>query len=132
MSAYEAEPTYQIGYSIPRAGNMRAIPDVSTRPIPRMASRSTIQASASGSKNWYVVGGTSAGAPQWAAIASLGTAAKRALSLTDLYIEKNGTKNSQFFRDIMSGTNGTCAYYCAARAHYDYVTGLGSPLTYKF
>jgi subtilase family serine protease len=84
------------------------------------------------SGKWYVVGGTSAGAPQWAAIASLGYAAKHPVTLAGLYGDKASTGNASFFRDIKSGMNGDCAYYCVARAHYDYVTGLGSPLTYKF
>ena len=25
-----------------------------------------------------------------------------------------------------------CVYYCQARKHYDYITGLGSPLTVNF
>jgi hypothetical protein len=28
---------------------------------------------------------------------------------------------------VTSGSNGTCGYYCDARAGYDYVTGLGTP-----
>lgn len=139
VSAYEAEPQYQIGYSIPRADKMRAIPDVSFAADPAHGfsvyhanSGTTSKAATKNSANWYMVGGTSAGAPQWAAIAALGVASKHNLALSDLYIDKSGTKNAQFFRDITSGNNGTCAYYCTARAHYDYVTGLGSPMTYKF
>jgi len=126
VSAYEREPEYQTGYSITRSGGKRAVPDVS------FAADPTHGFSVYHSKSWYVVGGTSAGAPQWAGIASLGAAAKHPLSLTEMYIDKDGTKNSSFFRDIISGKNGSCAYFCTARTRYDYVTGLGSPLTYKF
>ena len=38
----------------------------------------------------------------------------------------------KYFRDIIAGSNGDCGYYCTARKHYDYVTGLGSPLTARF
>ena len=124
VSAYEKEPSYQASYSIPKSGNMRAIPDVSYNADP--ASGFSVYWSSSASKGaWYVVGGTSAGAPQWAAIESLG------LSVTGakLYSDKAQANYSNYFRDITSGSNGTCSYYCTARKHYDYITGLGSPLT---
>ena len=47
-------------------------------------------------------------------------------------LRKSSVAATGFFRDIVSGTNGSCAYYCTARRRYDYVTGLGSPLTYRF
>jgi subtilase family serine protease len=122
VSAYEKEPIFQNGYSIPKAGGMRAIPDVAYDANP--ASGFPIER---GGK-WYVVGGTSAGAPQWAAIAALGSG----INLTNLYADKNGDNNGKYFRDITSGSNGDCGYYCSARKHYDYVTGLGSPLTDNF
>ena len=39
---------------------------------------------------------------------------------------------ANYFRDIVSGSNGDCKYYCQARKHYDYITGLGSPVTINF
>jgi len=122
VSIYEKEPTFQNGYSIPKAGGMRAIPDVSYDANP--ATGFPIER---GGK-WYVVGGTSAGAPQWAAIAALGSG----INLNNLYSDKNGDNNGKYFRDITSGSNGDCGYYCSARKHYDYITGLGSPLTDNF
>ena len=138
VSAYETEPTYQHDYSIPKAGGKRAIPDVSYAADPIRGfsiyhvSSKTIAKSAPKVRGWYVVGGTSAGAPQWAAIATLGASIKDTISLPQLYADKASATYNDFFRDITSGENGTCAYYCVARKHYDYVTGLGSPLTYKF
>ena len=126
VSAYEDEPAYERGYSIPRANGKRAIPDVAYAADPVHGF------SVYHSGSWYVVGGTSAGAPQWAAIASLGYTAKRPLSSDILYRDKSSTDSTSFFRDIKSGSNGDCGYYCSARAHYDYVTGLGSPMTYRF
>jgi subtilase family serine protease len=122
VSVYEKEPTFQNGYSIPKAGGMRAIPDVAYNANP--ATGFPIER---GGK-WYVVGGTSAGAPQWAAIAALGSG----INLTNLYSDKNGDNNGKYFRDITAGSNGDCGYYCSARKHYDYITGLGSPLTDNF
>ncbi len=121
VSAYEKQPAYQAGYDIPRAKGMRAIPDVSYDADPQ-SGFSVYRG------KWYVLGGTSAGAPQWAAIKSLGLSA----SNEKFYNDKAGAHNGLFFRDITIGANGTCTYYCAARKHYDYVTGLGSPLTIKF
>lgn len=122
VSAYEKEPSYQTTYTIPKAGGMRAIPDVSYDADPS----SGFPVYHAG--KWQEVGGTSAGAPQWAAIAALGSG----VSLSQLYADKAASNNASYFRDIVSGTNGSCGYLCAARKHYDYVTGLGSPLTATF
>jgi hypothetical protein len=77
---------------------------------------------------WYKVGGTSAGAPQWAAIAAIGSG----VTLANLYADKASNNANSYFRDITSGSNGTCYFFCTARKHYDYITGLGSPLTVDF
>ncbi len=122
VSAYEKEPSFQSDYSIPKAGGMRAIPDVAYDADPQ-SGFSIVRGS-----TWYVVGGTSAGAPQWAGIAALGSGANN----NNFYADKSSTNNAAYFRDITSGTNGACGYLCTARKHYDYVTGLGSPLVIKF
>ena len=105
---------------------MRAVPDVSYNADPRNGF--SVYHTNGTKKKWYVLGGTSAGAPQWAAIHALGLSA----TLPKLYSDKSSASSEQFFRDIKSGSNGDCTYYCTARAHYDFVTGLGSPLTTKF
>ncbi len=122
ISAYEQEPSFQSDYSIPKAGGMRAIPDVSYDadpssgfPVYRLGT-------------WKKVGGTSAGSPQWAAIAALGGG----VTIARLYADKSSGSVASYFRDITSGANGACGYLCTARKHYDYVTGLGSPLTAVF
>jgi len=129
VSAYEPEPAYQTSYKIPKANKMRAIPDVaydadpaSGFPVYKTSGTST------STKGWYTVGGTSAGAPQWAAIQALG----QSVSPVKIYADKSSTSTLKFFRDITSGSNGTCQYYCDARSHYDYVTGLGTPQTDMF
>ncbi|MBI3573574.1 S53 family peptidase [Candidatus Kaiserbacteria bacterium] len=121
VSAYERAPSFQKDYSIPKASGMRAIPDVAYDADP--ASGFPIVRGGV----WRTVGGTSAGAPQWAAIAVLGNGA----SNTNFYADK-AKSGSGYFRDIASGANGTCTYYCFARARYDYVTGLGSPQAVTF
>ena len=122
VSAYESEPAYQKDYNIAKAAGMRAIPDVSYDADP--ASGFPIYRKGL----WRVVGGTSAGAPQWAAIAALGSG----ISAAHLYTDKSSSTSGNYFRDVSSGSNGDCGYYCNARTHYDYVTGLGSPLTTNF
>ena len=127
VSAYETEPSYQKIYSIPRALGKRAVPDVSYSADP------THGFSVYHNKKWYVVGGTSAGAPQWAALATISGGGNNAgITLGKLYSDKAGIASESYFRDIKSGSNGDCVYYCQARAHYDYVTGLGSPVTVRF
>ena len=130
VSSYESAPAYQKDYSIPRSNGMRAIPDVSFAADPMYGFSVYHNDKGVSGKNsgWNVVGGTSAGAPQWAAINSLG----KGITLNTLYKDKDSASNSAFFRDIVSGKNGSCAYYCTARKRYDYVTGLGSPVTWKF
>jgi subtilase family serine protease len=122
VSAYEKAPAYQTTYSIPKSNGMRAIPDVAYDADP--ASGFPIVHNGV----WRTAGGTSAGAPQWAAIAADGKGAAN----TAFYSDKSSTKNASYFRDIISGANGSCGYYCSARARYDYVTGLGTPQTVTF
>lgn len=129
VSAYEKEPAFQTGYNINESGRlpagrqgMRAIPDVAYDADPASGFPIYVKGV------WHTVGGTSAGAPQWAAIASLGSNITNA----QLYADKSTGQNANYFRDITSGTNGSCGYFCTARAHYDYVTGLGSPQTSNF
>lgn len=127
VSAYEPEPDFQKNYSIPKAGAKRAVPDVAYNADP--ASGFSVYRTTGKSKNgWYVLGGTSAGAPQWAAIKALDLSADN----QKFYVDKASFWQARYFRDIKSGNNGACGYYCDARKRYDYVTGLGSPLTTKF
>ncbi len=114
-SIYEAIPNYQTSYGLNYS--KRAVPDVSYDANP-----STGFAVYCNSL-WYKVGGTSAGAPQWAAIHALGLSATNA----NLY-QKAKLAYSSYFRDIISGSNGGFN----ATSDYDYVTGLGSPLTCDF
>lgn len=122
ISAYEKAPVFQKSYSIPKSSGMRAIPDVAYNADPA-SGFSIVRGGV-----WRVVGGTSAGSPQWAAIAALGSGANNA----NFYTDKSSGNSAQYFHDIVSGSNGNCGYVCSARAHYDYVTGLGSPLTVHF
>ncbi len=122
LSAYEQAPDFQVSYSIPKSNGMRAVPDVAYDADPKSGFPIV-------HKNvWYTVGGTSAGAPQWAGIAALGSG----ITAGKLYTDKASGSAGSYFRDIVSGTNGSCGYYCKARTRYDYVTGLGTPQTSNF
>lgn len=101
VSKYEPAPKYQSTYAIPRAKGKRSTPDVAYNADPDTGFSVYKGGSRAG---WYVVGGTSAGAPQWAAIHSLGLSATNA----NLYRDKASTENASYFRDIKTGTNGKC------------------------
>ncbi len=119
ISVYENMPAYQLNYGLNTILNTtkRSVPDVSYNANP-----STGVAVYSNSQ-WYIVGGTSAGAPQWAAIYALGYSATNA----NLY-QKAKLAYSSYFRDITSGSNGAFN----ATIGYDCVTGIGGPLTNNF
>ncbi len=113
VSAYEPIPDYQRDYGL--TGSKRYVPDISYNAGAGVAVYYD--------GLWYPIGGTSAGAPQWAAIHALACSAIN----NNLYQKATSTYSS-YFRDIVSGSNGA---YTAAQG-YDCVTGLGSPLTFNF
>jgi len=114
VSKYLSRPSYQTNYGLTYV--RRAVPDVSYN-----ANVTTGVAVYNGT--WWKVGGTSAGAPQWAGIHALGQSATN----TNLYTSAKNSYSS-YFRDITSGAN----YKYSATVGYDLVTGLGSPLTLNF
>ena len=123
ISAYVSEPGYQVAYGVPGANGKRCVPDVSYDADPGSGVSVYDSTPHSGLTGWWVVGGTSAGAPQWAAIQSLGSSA----SNNNFYTDAASANYSSYFRDITSGSNGY-----SAKTGYDLVTGLGSPLTTNF
>jgi subtilase family serine protease len=110
-SSVEAKPNYQATYGL--AGTGRCVPDVSYDADP--ATGFSVYCDGS----WIAIGGTSAGAPQWAAIDALTCS----VSNVNLY-QKAKNAYSTYFRDITSGSNGAFT----AASGYDEVTGLGSPM----
>jgi hypothetical protein len=116
VSAYENIPDYQATYGL--SSTKRSVPDVSYNADPKTGF------AVYNNGNWYRIGGTSAGAPQWAAIYAL----EQSAANPNLYLKAKSSANATYFRDINSGSNG--AY--TATADYDLVTGLGSPLTADF
>jgi subtilase family serine protease len=125
VSLYEPLPSFQSTYGVSGTSGKRAVPDVSYDADPSSGVAVYDSTSYQGQLGWFQVGGTSAGAPQWAAIKALGNSAY----VARLYQDAKLSNSSSYFRDITSGSNGTCGTFCAAVTGYDMVTGLGSPLT---
>jgi hypothetical protein len=132
-SAYESQPSYQTGV-VTQTSSARATPDVAYD-----ASLSTgVDVYDSVPYNgqtlgWVVVGGTSAGAPQWSALLAIADQG-RALSGQSALDSTNPQEvmnilysNPTDFHDITSGTSTGNPQYSAGPG-YDYVTGTGTPI----
>jgi subtilase family serine protease len=118
-SEYEARPLYQKKSVLDLlALTPRLIPDVALNADP------VDGYSVYNGEHWLKVGGTSASAPQWAAMLLLG---KSIPSNNKLYHLGFGADNKSYFTDITNGSNGSCGTLCQARSGYDTVTGLGTP-----
>jgi subtilase family serine protease len=118
ISAYLPAPSYQASWS---GLAYRTVPDVSYLADPNTGVYVVYNG------NWYEFGGTSVGAPQWAALVALAGGLHNGAG-NDLY-SAAGTAdiiNSNYFFDITSGNNGADLDDNAI-AGYDLVTGLGSP-----
>jgi subtilase family serine protease len=138
-STYELMASYQSGLPVPNANGYRAIPDVAYDANPSSGFAMYDSVAYQGSTGWFQVGGTSAGTPQWAALAAIVNsmrvaAKKQVLGATTtstinnlLYLLGQPASYPNDYHDIKSGTNGTCGTICTSVAGYDYVTGLGSP-----
>jgi subtilase family serine protease len=124
VSSQETEPAYQVAYGVLGTSGHRGVPDVSYNADPNTGVLVYDSTPYNGQTGWWIVGGTSAGAPQWAAIQALGLSCSNA----NFYVDAKSVNYPSYFRDITSGANG--AY--SAGAGYDLVTGLGSPLTTIF
>lgn len=115
-SPYESEPAYQ--RSVQTSG-YRSNPDVAYDADPY----SGFYVCQKGS--WYAVGGTSAGAPQWAgllAVANQGRAAAGRAPLSTA-LQAIYSLAAADFHDITTGSNGY-----KAGVGYDAATGRGSPI----
>lgn len=126
VSAWETEPAFQASYVIPQASGMRGEPDVTyngSGGSPFAVYDSYNQG------GWIQVAGTSAGTPQWAALAADMMSAKKGKFNNfnaSLYSVARQT-NLSLLHDIATGANGSCTYFCQARSGFDYISGVGSP-----
>ncbi|AIP64597.1 S53 family peptidase [Burkholderia thailandensis] len=132
VSTYEPEPSGQALWPIPYAGS-RGVPDVAYDANPSSGFAVYDSVTYQGQSGWFVVGGTSAGAPQWAALFAIANSMRAAAGkatlagpYNQLYTVGKLAYGSDY-HDITSGTNGGCGTICTASGSYDYVTGLGSP-----
>jgi subtilase family serine protease len=134
-SLYEFEPSFQSKYPIPNTGGARGVPDVSYDADPNTGVSVYDSTPYNGQSGWFVIGGTSVGAPSWNAIFAI-INSKRTSPISSvsfgtgitLYGAATGSVYASNYRDIESGSNGNCGFVCNAQTGYDFVTGLGSPL----
>ena len=120
VSSIETKPGYQIGVTDSYSLSKRATPDVSYNADPNNGFLVYDSYGYNGGRGWFAVGGTSAGAPQWAAIDTFGNTATN----------PNFYANYQYgstFSDIVGGSNGY-----SAGPGYDLATGIGSPIGVNF
>jgi subtilase family serine protease len=145
ISPYESEPGFQSTYPIPDTGGYRGIPDVSFDADPATGVSIYDSTPLNGAAGWFTVGGTSIGAPQWAALIALADQARSQAGMSVL--SSNDTTHSPLYyagspsqttpcsspptttyclnySDITSGAN---SFGFAAAPGYDFATGLGSP-----
>ena len=119
-SVYYTQPAFQKGFS---TAVSRTVPDVSYDADPYTGFPVYIT-NYNGSTGWITVGGTSAGAPQWAAQQALVNSVRStSLSNANTALYTIATTAYTDFFDIISGNNG--GFSC--NVGYDLVTGLGSP-----
>ncbi|KVK74120.1 S53 family peptidase [Burkholderia sp. MSMB1498] len=138
QSVIESEPPYQTRFGIPfDTPGARGVPDVAYDGDPASGFAIYDSYGYGGQRGWFVVGGTSAGAPQWSALLAIansvrverGKSTLSALSAVEalLYGIASASYQTAFY-DVTSGSNGTCGSLCDAMRGYDYVTGLGRPI----
>lgn len=130
VSLYEPIPSYQYNFHLPNDPKAkRGIPDVSYNADTATGVYVYSSVPFQGYSGWLIAGGTSAGAPQWAALVAIANSQRNAmgkanLNLTPALLYSSGITS---YHDVSTGTNGSCGYYCTSIVGYDYVTGLGSP-----
>jgi subtilase family serine protease len=127
-SLYETRPAYQSGISA--VGAARGTPDLSFDADPNSGVDVYDGTPCQGYDGWLVFGGTSVSAPALAGV--LNSAAHFYSSSTNqldtIYsVYKTKSSYDADYRDITSGEAGSFS----AAAGWDFVTGVGSPLTYN-
>jgi subtilase family serine protease len=136
-SKYEPKPIYQNNFN---SNSKRTVPDVAYDGNPNTGFYVYDTVPINGQSGWWVVGGTSAGAPQWAAISAIANSQNANLvsasfgANTAFYNAASGAQSSPQtnpyianYHDITTGSDGSCGSICNAIVGYDEVTGLGTP-----
>jgi kumamolisin len=117
ISALFAIPEYQKTVNVP-GNTFRGVPDVAGNADPSTGWKVIIDGS------YYVIGGTSAVSPMWAALAACLT---QALGKNVGFLNSSLYALTNWSRDVLYGNNGTYS----ARAGYDCCTGMGVPVGVK-
>lgn len=136
LSEFEPAPIHQITFPIPNNPLLkRGMPDVAYDGDPASGVAVYDSIPVFGSSGWFELGGTSVGAPQWAALFAIANSLRaqarppkgpltgRQGVLYDI-AKENYAAN---FNDIVKGKNDNCGVLCTAAPGYDYITGLGTP-----
>lgn len=132
VSLYAPKPGYQNGVT---TAARRTSPDVAYDADPATGFPVYSSTAYDGQTGWFQMGGTSAGAPQWAGILAAANQLRKGLGKGPL-AAATSTGATPFHSalyakrpvtDITVGSNGSCGALCTAAVGYDAVTGLGSP-----
>ena len=134
VSAYTAKPQWQSVSSAVR----RAAPDVSYAGDPATGFAVYSSTPYLGQSGWFQMGGTSAGAPQWAGVLAAANQLRKGVrkpvlssvtstGATPLHTAVYSSAARAALFDVVVGSNGTCGAVCTASPGYDTVTGVGSP-----
>ncbi len=121
-----------VGSSVGAPGpnsNMRGVPDIAYQ----ASSRTGVLVYDAGEGGWFVVGGTSCGAPQWAGLVAMADQIKGSdvgfINPALYSIANNPAQYAADFHDITTGNNqldSSIPGYSASTG-WDAVTGLGTP-----
>lgn len=128
-SAFETEPSYQ---TVVQNTGARVTPDVAFNADPNTGFAVYDSSGYNGQSGWFQVGGTSAGAPQWAGLVSIANQLSKSgpldgvsQTLPRLYSQASSSSSTaSSFHDVTSGSNANFT----ATAGFDAVTGLGTPV----
>ncbi len=131
LARFYPRPRYQLGvHGLRRRGT----PDVSYHADPVRPYAVYTSVPYGNDVGWLSVGGTSGGAPQWAAIIAVANGlrvneGKARLSYDGFSAQRAlyGLAGTPAMFDVTSGANGACGALCTAGVGYDFVTGSGSP-----
>ena len=120
-SQYEREPGYQAGM---QSSGVRTIPDVAYNADPQSGFAVCDSLDPYATAGWDVIGGTSAGTPQWAALLAIANQERIAGHLPPLRSAAADLYQLPIadFHDVTVGSNGL-----SAGPGYDLATGRGSP-----
>lgn len=125
ISSFESKPSYQS--SVTQSSTKRTSPDVAYDADPNTGVYVYFQG------GWYAFGGTSIGAPQWAALIAItdqgrAIGGQGALDSSSQTLPAIYNLSSSDFHDITKGSAGARRNSLNAGPGYDLVTGRGSPI----